>query len=105
MRSTEDDIFHLNNPMCSFIGTILMVVAFMMQFSAFSITVVEERYQVEVICINCLVAASAGGLSALLFKNLLLWRRQRRIKSNKHSFDTQELLIPYLMKGNRLGID
>ena len=84
-RVDSDSFFTMNSEIASFSGTLLMWFSLCQIQSGFSLSVYNQRYQVELAYVNCLVAGGAGGLSALLMKkafDLKYWSKLKNMGGN-----------------------
>lgn len=70
-RLDTDNFYSMNSELCNFIGTLIMWFTLCHLYSGYNLTVYRQRYQVELVYVNCLLAGASGGLSAWLLKAIL----------------------------------
>jgi ammonia channel protein AmtB len=97
-RARAESFTALNSPPAVFFGTLLMWISLCFFLSGFSLNTVVQRYETEVAFLNCLVAGSVGGVTALFAKWVLSRRNQSRIDQGKSA-------VNLYLSGSSLTLD
>ena len=87
-RVDNDNLYAMNNEIMNFIGSLIMWFSLCQLYSGFDMHVYNNRYEVELGYINCLVAGGGGGLFALFLKKILdckYWQKQKIVRDKRKS--------------------
>ena len=82
----------MNDELLSFIGSIIMWVSLSQLYSGYNLSVYNERYEVELSRLNCLIAGACSALGAMVLKKVFDWKYYNKTRSSqaaksKTSFD------------------